>query len=271
MTNKKTKTNISVVLPIHELNSEADTKLLTNALSSVTSQTVIPDEVLIVVPTGSEVEKTMESFDFGDAKSLVRVVSNPDSSSVQGQLNYGISQVKTEWFSFLEFDDEYSNKWFKNVVEYREAHSDVEIFMPIIVDVNSSDSSFMGFSNEAVWANSFSDELGILDNNALLSFQNFNIDGFVMKTSAVKDFGGFKSNIKLTFIYEFLLRMTFNAVKVMVIPRFGYKHQNQREGSLFASYRGEMDAVEANWWLEQAKKEYFHPTERDMTYEPIGN
>ena len=32
-----------------------------------------------------------------------------------------------------------------------------------------------------------------------------------------------------------------------------------------------MDAVEANWWLEQAKKEYFHPTERDMTYEPIGS
>ena len=126
----------------------------------------------------------------------------------------------------------------------------------------------MGFTNEAVWANSFSDELGILDNNALLSFQNFNIDGFVMKTSAVEEFGGFKSNIKLTFIYEFLLRMTFNAVKVMVIPRVGYKHQNQREGSLFASYRGEMDTTEANWWLEQAKKEHFHPTERDMTYNP---
>ena len=270
MAKKQVKTNISIVLPIHKLNGEADTKLLTNALSSVTTQTVMPDEVLIVVPAGSEVEKTMKSFDFGDAKGLVRVVSNPNTSDVQSQLNYGISQVKTDWFSFLEYDDEYSNKWFKNVVEYREAHSDVEIFMPIIVDVNASDSSFMGFSNEAVWANSFSDELGILDNNALLSFQNFNIDGFVMKTSAVEDFGGFKSNIKLTFVYEFLLRMTFNAVKVMVIPRFGYKHQNQREGSLFASYRGEMDSTEANWWLEQAKKEYFHPSERDMTYEPIA-
>jgi hypothetical protein len=31
--------------------------------------------------------------------------------------------------------------------------------------------------------------------------------------------------------------MTFKDVKVMVIPRFGYKHVNQREESLFANYR----------------------------------
>ena len=269
MTNKNTKTNISVVIPIHQLNGEEESKLLSNALKSVETQEAKPDEVLIVVPTGSDVEKLMKTFDFEGIKDIVRVVSNPDKTDVQSQLNYGISQVKTEWFSFLEFDDEYSNRWFKNVVEYRTAHSDVEIFLPIIIDINSDDGSFMGFTNEAVWANSFSDELGILDNNSLLSFQNFNIDGFVMKTEAVKDFGGFKSNIKLTFIYEFLLRMTFNAVKVMVIPRFGYKHQNQREGSLFANYREEMNTVEANWWLEQAKKEYFHPTERDITYEDV--
>jgi len=269
MANKNTKTNISVVIPIHQLNGEEESKLLSNALKSVETQEVKPDEVLIVVPTGSDVEGLIKTFDFEGIKDIVRVVSNPGKTDVQSQLNYGITEVKTEWFSFLEFDDEYSNKWFKNVVEYRTAHSDVEIFLPIIIDVNSEDGSFMGFTNEAVWANSFSDELGILDNNALLSFQNFNIDGLVMKTEAVKDFGGFKSNIKLTFIYEFLLRMTFNAVKVMVIPRFGYKHQNQREGSLFANYRGEMDTVEANWWLDQAKKEYFHPSERNITYEEV--
>tara|TARA_R100000908_G_scaffold36679_1_gene16826 strand:+ start:4023 stop:4838 length:816 start_codon:yes stop_codon:yes gene_type:complete len=269
MTKKDTKTNISVVIPVHKLNGEKEHKLLSDALKSVDSQEVKPDEVLIVVPAGSDVENLMKTFDFGNVKDIVRVVSNPGNTDVQSQLNYGVNEVKTEWFSFLEFDDEYSSKWFKNVVEYREAHSDVEIFLPIIIDVNSEDGAFMGFTNEAVWANSFSDELGVLDNNSLLSFQNFNIDGLVMKTEAVKDFGGFKSNIKLTFIYEFLLRMTFNAVKVMVIPRFGYKHQNQREDSLFANYREEMDTLEANWWLEQAKKEYFHQTERNISYEDV--
>jgi hypothetical protein len=48
--------------------------------------------------------------------------------------------------------------------------------------------------------------------------------------------------------------MTFKDVKVMVIPRFGYKHVNQREESLFANYRTNMDPIEAKWWLSVAKK-----------------
>jgi len=263
---KNIKTDISVVLPIHELNGESETTLLNNAIASVVNQEAKADELIIVVPEGSDVEKTMKNFDFGAAKDIVRVVSNPNGSDFQTQINYGISEVKTEWFSFLEFDDEYSTKWFQNVVTYREAHNDIEVFMPIIVDVNSEDGGFMGLTNEAVWANSFSDELGVLDNNALLAFQNFNIDGFVMKKSTFDAWGGFKKNIKLTFIYEYLLRITVNGARVMVIPRFGYKHQNQRPGSLFANYGNEMNPVEANWWLEQAKKEYFHARERDITY-----
>lgn len=268
---KNTKSDITVVLPVHQLNGESEIKLFNNAVNSVIKQETQVDELIIVVPTGSEVENTMKTFDFGKAKDIVRIVSNPNGSDFQTQINYGISEVKTEWFSFLELDDEYSIKWFKNVVNYREAHSDVEVFMPIIVDINANDGGFMGLTNEAVWANSFSDELGVLDNNALLSFQNFNIDGFVMKKSTFDTWGGFKKNIKLTFIYEFLLRITVNGAKVMVIPRFGYKHQNQREGSLFASYTNEMNIVEANWWLEQAKKEYFHSKERDIKYEAKTN
>jgi hypothetical protein len=37
-------------------------------------------------------------------------------------------------------------------------------------------------------------------------------------------------------------------------PRFGYKHVNQREESLFANYRTNMDPIEAKWWLSVAKK-----------------
>ena len=262
----KKKTNITVILPIHELVGESDITLFKNSIESVGKQTTKPDELLIVVPKGSEVEKFLSDFDFGTVKSLVRIVSNEGKTDFASQINYGVSECKTEWFSILEFDDEYSDKWFANVVTYREAHDEVDIFMPIIVDVNAVDNGFMGLTNEAVWANSFSDELCLLDNNALLSFQNFNIDGITMKKEIFEDFGGFKSNIKLTFIYEFLLRMTFKDAKVMVIPRFGYKHLNQREGSLFNNYKNEMDPVEANWWLSQAKKEYYFDNERDITY-----
>jgi hypothetical protein len=53
----------------------------------------------------------------------------------------------------------------------------------------------------------------------------------------------------------------------MVIPRFGYKHVNQREGSLFHSYRETIDPVEARWWLSAAKKEYYFAKDRQITYE----
>jgi GT2 family glycosyltransferase len=262
---REIKNNISVILPVHELNEE--TKLLfANAVTSVKEQTLRPDELVIVVPKDSEVSSYIKSFDFGDYKESISIVENEGATDFASQINFGVSKAKSEWLSILEFDDEYAKIWFKNVVEYIAAYENVDIFMPIIVDVDDKQ-GFIGFTNEAVWANSFSEELGILDNGALLSYQNFNIDGFVIKKSVYENFGGFKSNIKLTFIYEFLLRMTFQAAKIMVIPKFGYKHINQRPNSLFARYKESLNPTEARWWLSQAKKEYYHKKDRDITYE----
>jgi hypothetical protein len=258
-------TNISVILPVHQLDEQTK-PLFDNAIKSVQEQLTLPDELVIVVPKNSDVSKYIGSYDFGTIKSIVTIAENEGETDFATQFNYGVSMAKSEWVSLLEFDDEYANIWFKNVVHYMNAHKDVEIFMPIIVDVDAQ-GQFIGLTNEAVWAQSFSDELGILDNNALLAYQNFNIDGMVIKKSLLEDFGGMKSNIKLTFIYEFLLRMTFKSVRTMVIPRYGYKHVNQRPNSLFASYKETINPNEARWWLAQAKKEYYFSKDRAITYQ----
>lgn len=258
------KTNISVILPVHELNEETK-QMLTNAVQSVTDQIVTPDELIIVAPKGSDVVKFAKTLDNKTSMPIV-IAENSGETDFASQVNYGVSQAKSEWISILEYDDEYAKIWFKNVVEYKDAHKNVELFLPIVIDVDST-GNFIGFTNEAVWANSFSDELGVLDNNDLLTYQNFNIDGMVIKKSVYEEFGGFKPSMKLTFIYEFLLRMTFKDVKTMVIPKFGYKHVNQRQGSLFSSYKETMDPVEAKWWLSTAKKEYYFPNDRKITYE----
>lgn len=259
------KSNISVIIPVHELNAET-TPMFENAVTSVIEQTVSPDELLIVIPKGSELVSYLEAYDFGSLKGSVKVLQNDGATDFASQINFAVANVTTEWFSILEFDDEFAKIWIKNVVEYQEAHKNVEIFLPIVIDVDAK-GEFMSFTNEAVWANSFSDELGILDNTALLAYQNFNIDGMVIKKSVYDEFGGLKPSIKLTFIYEFLLRMTFKDVRVMVIPRFGYKHVNQRQGSLFAGYKETLDPIEARWWLTTAKKEYYFPNDRKITYE----
>ncbi len=261
----KEQTNISVILPVHLLD-EVTKKLFNNAIQSIAEQITKPSEVVIVVPKDSEVCGYIKSFDFKEIKDLITIAENDGATDFASQINFGVKTSKSDWFSILEMDDEYARIWFKNVVEYRAAHTDVDIFLPIIVDVDNKN-AFIGFTNEAVWANSFSDELGVLDNNALIAYQNFNIDGMVIKKSTYNEFGGFKSNIKLTFIYEFLLRMTFKSAKVMVIPKFGYKHVNQRDGSLFAEYKETINPAEARWWLAQAKKESYFQKDRIITYE----
>lgn len=261
----ETKTNISVVLPVHELD-DVTKKTLDNAIKSVELQIVRPDELIIVVPKGSDAAKYIKKLDFGEIKNIVTVAENDGETDFCSQINYGVSVAKSEWFSILEYDDEYAKIWFKNVIEYRTAHPNVDLFLPIVIDVDTQ-GQFIGFTNEAVWANSFSDELGVLDNNALLAYQNFNIDGMVIKKSTFEEMGKLKPSIKLTFIYEFLLRLTFKDVRVMTVPKFGYKHVNQRPNSLFASYKETMNPAEAKWWLQTAKKEYYFTNDRKITYE----
>jgi len=261
----KNKTEITVILPVHELD-DSTRPLFANAIKSVEEQIVLPDTLLIVVPKGSKVSKELNKFDYGKIKDIVKVVENDGETDFASQVNFGVDKAESVWVSILELDDEYAKIWFKNVVTYIAAYDEVDIFMPIIVDVNS-EQGFIGLTNEAVWAKNFSEEQGWLDNGALMVYQNFNIDGVVMKKSLFEDFGGLKSSIKLTFVYEFLLRMTFKDSKVFVIPRFGYKHVNQRVGSLFHNYRAELDPTEAKWWLSQAKKEMYFDNDRVIKYD----
>ena len=259
------KTNISIIIPVHKLNEETK-PMFDNAVISVIEQSVKPEELIIVIPKGSDLVSYLDSYDFGPLKDSVKVVLNDGETDFSSQINLGVENTSTEWFSILEFDDEFAKIWIKNVVDYRNSHKNVDIFLPIVIDVDSK-GEFISFTNEAVWANSFSDELGILNNTALLAYQNFNIDGMVMRKSVYNEFGGLKPSLKLTFIYEFLLRMTFKDVRVMVIPKFGYKHVNQRVDSLFANYKENMNPIEARWWLTTAKKEYYFPNDRKITYE----
>jgi hypothetical protein len=93
----------------------------------------------------------------------------------------------------------------------------------------------------------------------------------VIRKETFLDYGGFKESMKLTFVYEFLMRMTYNSAIIRTIPKIGYKHTNMRLGSIFWNYKfGEspLSPDEAKFWLEVAKKEYFFIQDREIKYEP---
>ena len=258
--------NITVIIPIHELSDNLEDYLKKSVLS-VAEQTTLPTELLIVSAKNKELKTFLNKFDFGAVKDITRIVENDnEDTSFQSQINYGVNESNTPYFTFLEYDDELSKIWIKNGKEYINHYPEVGVFLPIIFecDVNGQ---FLSFTNENVWVNNVSEQQGFLDNNTLQKVHNFNFDGMIVKKETFQEHGELKANMKLTFTYEFLLRMSYFSIPIMVIPKLGYKHINNRANSLFDHYKNTVDILETKFWVNKAKKEYFFTEDREITYE----
>jgi glycosyltransferase involved in cell wall biosynthesis len=237
---------------------------LEKAIKSIENQKVKPEEVLIVVPKGLEIK-----IELAIADVKISIIENEGNTDFVSQVNLGVENVKTTFFSILEVDDEYSKIWFDNVIKHVEAYKEVDVFLPIVLDV-SPEGRFLHFTNEPVWAKEFSDKLGFLDNDALLNYPNFQLSGAVIKVEAFKAVGGLKSSVKLHFVYEFLLRMSYYDKKMMTVPKLGYKKTNMRPDSLFFNYyNGEdkIDAIEARFWFNTARKECYFKNDRGIKFD----
>ena len=262
------KFDVSVILPIKTSKAYDFENYFKKCIESLKIQKLPINELVIVYCNDSSLVSYLDSFDFGDLN--VKKLEWAESPSYAAQVNYGVKSAESTWVSLFEFDDEYSTIWFKNVKKYSEAYSDVDVFLPIVVDTDDK-GVFAGFTNEATFAANFSSEMGILTNETLQDYQNFQNSGMVIKKSKFLDYGLIKPSFKLTFGYEMFLRLTQNSVKIMSIPRIGYKHVNLREGSIFWNYKsGEQPLTndEVRFWVETAKKEYFFTNDRDIKYEP---
>jgi hypothetical protein len=265
------KATVTVILPIIRLDENEKNHFAT-AIASIREQKSLPNELMIVIPSGNEeLKKTVEGFDYDDkVKSILNIVENDGETDFCSQINFGVSKLNTEWFSILEVDDEYSKIWFDNFQKYLSVNDEVDVFLPIVLDVNT-EGNFLHFTNEPVWATDFSDKLGFLDNDALLNFPNFQISGGVYNKESFDSVGGLKPSIKLQFGYEMFLRLTYYDKKVMTIPKIGYRKTNMRPNSLFFNYQNseedKIDPIEARWWFNTARKECYFKNDRGIKYE----
>jgi hypothetical protein len=256
--------NITVILPIHTLSDDYK-EMLNNALSSVED---FHNDVKVSIVCPTSLKKELK--DLSD-KLEINIVTNKGETDFCSQVNLGIDECDTEWFTILEVDDEFKPVWLKSMNEYSKVFTDVSVFLPIVKDINV-EGKFINYTNESAWAYGFTDMQGFIDNEVLLDFQNYQTSGGLFKTQVIKDNGKFKENIKLTFVYEFLLRLTHNGVRIMTVPKAGYQHVNLREDSLFWKYKNEekmtLSENEVKFWLDTAKKEFFFKNKRDVNYQP---
>jgi len=268
--------NISIVLPIESSKHKNFNELFSSAVQSIHNQVkdcprrgkVLNDIELVVVHSGEEsLLSILNEFDFSGL--TTNIIHNTGETDFSTQVNLGVKNSNYEWISLLEFDDEYSSIWFKNVSRYIDSYPDFHGFLPIVVDTDEK-GVFAGFTNEATFAANMNTEIGVLTNEVLMNYQNFQTSGMVFRKNIFEDYGGFKKSMKLTFVYELLLRLTYNSVKFMTIPRIGYKHSNMREGSIFWDYKygnNQLTQDEVKFWIDSAKKEYYFKEDRDIKYE----
>ena len=254
--------NITVILPLHKLDDDYKV-MLDNALSSIED---FHNDVKVSIVCPSKLKKDLENL---SEKLEIEIVVNKGETDFCSQVNLGIEKCDTEWFTILEVDDEFRPIWLKSINDYMKIYKDVDVFLPIVRDINT-DGKFVSFTNESAWAYGFTVMQGFIDNEVLLEFQNYQISGGLYRTQKIKDNGSLKENIKLTFGYEFLLRLTQNGVRVMTVPRVGYQHVNLREDSLFWLYKNKEENIlsekEVKFWLDTAKKEFFFKNKRDVNY-----
>jgi len=257
--------NTTVIVPIHEYNDELSL-YVTKALETVIKQQGVDEIPKMVLVYPSELDEAI----VGLRDSLIRkhssggtthesfvLVKNDGKTDYQSQVNLGVKSVTTDYFSVLEFDDEYSDTYFKNVEQFIKAYPDIDVFLTMMIEVNEKNEGIK-MTNETVWAQQFvgeNGEMGYLNLNALKQYTDFKLSGGVIKKSEFENLGGYKSNIKLTFMYEFLLRALNNACKIYTIQKLGYKHLSTRQGSMFNTYLKEMPVEERKFWFETATKE----------------
>jgi GT2 family glycosyltransferase len=199
----------------------------------------------------------------------ISLLTNVGYTDYCSQINFAVKEVKTKYFSILGFDDEYSLTWFKNVEKYIEHMPEYSMFLPIISYINK-EGDVVGSINEIIWAMSFSNEIGVIDEDTLQSYYDFSPNGAIFRTDDFIEVGMLKPSIKLAFWYEFLLRAANQGLKIYVIPKNGYLQLIEREGSILEKLSKEMDEDERAWWIKLANKEYYFKQERKKSYKYVS-
>lgn len=248
---------VTIVLPIHEFGENLKNYIDT-AIKSVLNQIDAIPNVLIVYTHRAEEGGLLTYLTEKNYGERIRIIKNEEKTDFCGQINFAIKNIDTPYFSILEYDDEYSIIYFRNVEKYIDGLTDVSLFLPITVDVDDKTSNPLQLVNQNIWSKGYVGEngiLGYLNQRSLNEFSFYTLGGSVLKKSDFEAVGGLKSNIVLAFTYEFLLRFLNNGNKIYTIPKFGYKHTINRDGSLFMGYQASLTEQDRYFWFQTAKKE----------------
>jgi hypothetical protein len=213
---------------------------------------------------------------------LEHTIHKMDASNFADVFNIGFQTAVESGYDFFlvaEPEDVLSTYWVHTAKTYAKENPDVGIFTPIIRNIVHG--AFQGYYNEACWAEGMAEEAGKYDQNLLLKFNCLTplgamcrISSMVEEEDAIEERDGklfpMKSNIKLVSPYEFFLRMAYNDILTMNVPRLGYEQRILRRDSYdhiscklpqnltqISIEKGGIPQKEAEFWHKTATDAYF--------------
>lgn len=194
-----------------------------------------------------------------------------------------------EGISIAEPEDGYSVKWFEIADKYSFENPNIGILAPLIR--NTTNGVFSGIMNEACWLEGQSEEAGKFDINLLQRYNCLSPLGSIYKVDKVLEYSEregeenkgravpMKESMKLSHYYEFFLRMIYDAVEIMTVPRIGYELKSSFKDSfedssckipqdlaVLSPEKGGLNPDEIRFWFEIAKKEFYHDEDRCKTF-----
>lgn len=234
----------------------------------------------IIINEKKDLDGPVEQKLVESTNSLNYVIEKTNSHTFQKlfneALNYAILN-KYEYFSVIESEDVVDVNWYSTAMRYASKKTDKDGFMPLMRE--NSNGNYIGFFNEACWVDGYAEVAGVFDLQLLMRYNCVNITGAVFKTDSIKkysteidgQFKAIKEDFKLTYSYEFFLRMIYDDLKFFTIPRVGYEHRIDipseiidpfsskvpRNISAWPEEKGGMTPEEIKFWNDAARKEYF--------------
>jgi hypothetical protein len=254
--------DLTVIIPINKLENDLDNNLFGESIKSINNQIdgFKPKEVIIITTT-----ETSKSLDLKEFKNTKVIINDETSNNIQSQINKAVKEVKTNFFMVLDSDDEITNFYFKNLSIHMEEMKNVDMFLPLIADV-TLDKKIHRYINEINWAKDVTnDRHGYLTMETLMNYNLVSINGAAIRKEKFEEAGGLKESVKLSFVYEFLMRFTNIDGITYTVPKIGYLRKMGRENSYLAQ-QATMENDEVTFWWNLAKKEYVWPHDRNKTY-----
>jgi glycosyltransferase involved in cell wall biosynthesis len=230
---------------------------LGRALASIRAQTVPPDAVVLSddAPNGSHLIEAFGRAELGSIP-LLYVPRNPASQPRGNRslaLNRALNSVFSEWVAFLDDDDTWESKFLESTVRcIREKETDAT-FGGVATQSWVVDEEVRGKRLREVRRRCMNPHLKVLDLVALIGGNQFTINAIVARASAIKQLGGFRSDLEYLEDWEMNVRLaTQYNIEIVSKPLACYHKRRSATGASANSLEDAMEAAEVrlrNEWI----------------------